>query len=203
MEWVQENKKLAVIAGTGAFDPIHYGHLKMFDDAKKYLEQQGYQVIKGYISPKHEGYVSGKKPDALDIQTRINLIKLFFKDKGISWIEVFDWESKQNSPMGKQHVIRKLQQMHPEAEVFYVSGNDYYNGVPCPSIEYDNYYKFNIVIVDKYTSSTNIRKALDMKDYATLNANLSPSVVAELLKIWGEKKKFKVAEAIKYYLNRA
>lgn len=182
-EWLIENKNNpAILLATGAFSPIHRGHLEMFKDAKQYLESNGYNVIKGYISPKHNDYVASKTSDYLDIDERIELINKAIKDSGLGWIEIFDWESRQPSPLGKGHVVNKIKQMHPDAKIFFVCGQD-----NCPLPVYPgvaNMGGFDWVSTDRGGgfSSTKVRKALKNKDHEQLDLMLHPSVKQHLLK---------------------
>ncbi len=181
-QWLIENKNIpAVLLATGAFSPIHRGHLEMFKESKDYLESQGYHVIKGYISPKHNDYVAGKTSDYLDIDERIELINKSIKDSGLDWIEVFDWEARQPSPMGKRHVVNKIKQLHPGAEVFFICGQD-----NCPLPSYPGIadmagFKW-VSIKRSGFSSTKVRKALKSNDEEELILMLYPSVKSHLNK---------------------
>lgn len=179
-EWLSNNDKSAILLATGAFSPIHKGHLDMFKEAKDYLESEGYKVIKGYISPKHNDYVSSKTTDYLDINDRIYLIKKAIKDSGMIWIEIFDWESRQPNQMGKRHVVNKIQNLHPEAKIFFVCGQD-----NCPLPVYPG-----VATMDGFDwistgragfSSSRVRKALKSGDDEELNLMLHPSVKSHLL----------------------
>lgn len=46
-----------VLVTTGALNPVHLGHLEMLERAKRTMEENGYEVLAGWISPSHEGYV--------------------------------------------------------------------------------------------------------------------------------------------------
>lgn len=178
LEWLGE--KPAVLLATGAFSPIHKGHLEMFQEAKDYLESQGYKVLKGYISPKHNDYVAGKTSDYLDIDERIALINKAIKDSGMNWIEVFDWESRQPSPKGKSHVVSRIQQMNPNAKIFFVCGQD-----NCPLSSYPGIAHMDgfdwVSIGRQGFSSTRVRKALENKNQEELDLLLHPSVKDHLL----------------------
>jgi len=41
---------------TGSFNPPTYMHLRMFELAKDELQQRGYHVLGGYISPVNDAY---------------------------------------------------------------------------------------------------------------------------------------------------
>ncbi|MCX6486679.1 MAG: hypothetical protein NT156_01650 [Mycobacterium sp.] len=46
---------------TGALNPIHRGHVAMFDRARDTLESEyGFDVVGGFLSPSHDTYLSGK-----------------------------------------------------------------------------------------------------------------------------------------------
>jgi nicotinic acid mononucleotide adenylyltransferase/biopolymer transport protein ExbD len=49
-----------VLVSTGAFNPIHEGHIKMMELAEEKLIQEGYEVIGGYFSFAHDSYVKTK-----------------------------------------------------------------------------------------------------------------------------------------------
>jgi nicotinic acid mononucleotide adenylyltransferase len=178
-EWLDQ--KPAILLATGAFSPIHKGHLEMFKEAKEYLESQGYKVIKGYISPKHNDYVASKTADYLDIDYRISLINKAIKDSGMGWIEIFDWESRQPNQMGKKHVVNKIQNLNPDAKIFFVCGED-----NCPLPSYPGIAQmdgFNWISTGRAGfSSSRVRRALKSGDENELDLMLYPSVKGELLK---------------------
>ena len=50
-----------VLLTTGALNPIHRGHVAMFDHARDVLEAEyGLDVVGGFLSPSHDTYLSGK-----------------------------------------------------------------------------------------------------------------------------------------------
>ena len=50
-----------VLLTTGALNPIHRGHVAMFDRARDVLEAEyGLDVVGGFLSPSHDTYLSGK-----------------------------------------------------------------------------------------------------------------------------------------------
>ena len=56
-----ENKTPIVLVTTGAFSPIHFEHIKMFEVAKEYLESNhSCYVLGGLISPSHDEYIQSK-----------------------------------------------------------------------------------------------------------------------------------------------
>lgn len=55
-----ETKPNIVLITTGGFSPVHEGHLHIMEVAKKNMEDRGYHVAGGYLSPSHDHYVSTK-----------------------------------------------------------------------------------------------------------------------------------------------
>uniref|UniRef100_A0A0E0ER42 Uncharacterized protein n=1 Tax=Oryza meridionalis TaxID=40149 RepID=A0A0E0ER42_9ORYZ len=47
---------VAVLVATGSFNPPTYMHLRMFEMAKDELQQRGYCVLGGYMSPVNDAY---------------------------------------------------------------------------------------------------------------------------------------------------
>uniref|UniRef100_A0A0D3H5Q6 Cytidyltransferase-like domain-containing protein n=1 Tax=Oryza barthii TaxID=65489 RepID=A0A0D3H5Q6_9ORYZ len=47
---------VAVLVATGSFNPPTYMHLRMFELAKDELQQRGYCVLGGYMSPVNDAY---------------------------------------------------------------------------------------------------------------------------------------------------
>ena len=87
------NETAYVLLSTGAFSPLHHGHLAMMEAAKKHLERQGKYVIGGYLSPSHDSYVSKKYGGtaALSAAHRIELCRQALSDH--PWLMVDPWES--------------------------------------------------------------------------------------------------------------
>ena len=51
---------LAVLVSTGAFCPVHTGHLAKMAEARAALEARGVTVLAGYLSPGHDAYLQTK-----------------------------------------------------------------------------------------------------------------------------------------------
>src|SRR5690606_22048126 len=83
-----------VLLSTGAFCPIHAGHIEMMTIAKKTVEANGYQVLGGYLSPGHDEYISQKAGErAIPIQQRIALIQKAIEASAESdWLMLDPWE---------------------------------------------------------------------------------------------------------------
>jgi hypothetical protein len=61
-----------VLLTTGAFCPVHDGHLEMMKRAKLCAERAGFEVLAGYLSPGHDAYVRMKcGPAAIPASERL------------------------------------------------------------------------------------------------------------------------------------
>lgn len=187
--------KKAILLATGAFSPIHIGHLEMFKQAKEYLEAQGYQVVGGYISPKHNDYVKsklyGKENEFIDIDDRIKLINQAITNSGMNWIKVFDWEARQNRPRGKEQVVEKIRQLHPDVNVMFVCGEDNCHLEKYPGITDMGGFPAVATPRSGY-SSTMVRNALKSGNQKELDLLLHPDVQKTLrsmpqFKEWQDK----------------
>ncbi|KAG8060707.1 hypothetical protein GUJ93_ZPchr0002g26102 [Zizania palustris] len=82
-----ERRGMVVVVATGSFNPPTYMHLRMFELAKDELQQRGYSVLGGYMSPVNDAY---KKKDLLPALHRIHLCELACKSS--SFVMVDRWE---------------------------------------------------------------------------------------------------------------
>lgn len=117
-----------VLLTTGGFDPIHDGHLYMMDFAKKALEEKGYNVVGGYLSPSHESYVSTKPYYKINAYERLDLCQECIKDS--NWLMIDPWESIYvKTYINFTDIIQRLEQylrkhVNPNIQVAYVFGGD-------------------------------------------------------------------------------
>jgi nicotinic acid mononucleotide adenylyltransferase len=118
----------AVLLSTGAFAPVHDGHLGMLEIARDQLERCGYRVLGGYLSPSHDHYVSTKFKDASDIAQRLHLCELACADS--DWLMTDGWEGRYiATAVNFTDVIVRLQRylaahVAVPVTVFYVFGDD-------------------------------------------------------------------------------
>lgn len=91
-----------VLLACGSFNPITNMHLRMFELARDHLEDSGYQVVKGIISPVGDGY---KKKGLIEAKHRLEMAQLASEN---SWITVDSWESLQPDWVETCKVIRHL-----------------------------------------------------------------------------------------------
>jgi nicotinic acid mononucleotide adenylyltransferase len=129
---VEQAQKPAFLVSTGAFSPLHPGHLEMMEKAKAFLQSKGYQVIAGYLSPGHDEYIREKLgAAAIPIHKRIAFIQdQISSNPDYHWLRVDPWEGI-FAPVAVNftEVLWRLEQLI-EAEygrktpVFYVCGGD-------------------------------------------------------------------------------
>lgn len=127
-----QTKPAVILVTTGAFSPIHQGHLKMMENAKKELESRGRVVLGGYLSPSHDKYVSTKFHDALFLDTphRLRLCDKAVADS--DWLMVDAWEARYNDvPITYTDVLVRLEaylEKHLRVSfpfvIYYVFGGD-------------------------------------------------------------------------------
>jgi nicotinic acid mononucleotide adenylyltransferase len=118
------SKKNIVVVLTGAFCPIHKGHVEILEIARKELEERGYHVAGGYVCPDNQTYIVRKyKKDLLSEKKRVALCEKMVKDS--EWIDV----SKLGmygfaKDVNYTEIIYHMQQTFSECSIAYVYGSD-------------------------------------------------------------------------------
>jgi len=98
-----------VLLSTGGFYPIHNGHIKMMEDARKVLTENGYGVIGGYLSLSHDDYISTKPYYINDQYESVNEDREYLKNN--DWLMIDPWESIYvRTPINFTDVIERLEQ---------------------------------------------------------------------------------------------
>jgi nicotinic acid mononucleotide adenylyltransferase len=117
------------LLSTGAFSPIHAGHLAMMEAARKAVEARGFDVVGGFLSPSHDGYVSTKVPGPhLPAPHRLQLIQRAVADS--DWLSADPWEALDApAPINFTDVIERLSaylrhHCRRDVAVAYVYGSD-------------------------------------------------------------------------------
>ena len=101
------DKELAVLIGTGSYNPVHIGHIEIFKLAKEKLSQK-FEILGGYISPSHRDYVE-TKGDYIEIEDRLKMIELAVEEAGCSdWLKADPWESSQDGFLDFPYVVKRL-----------------------------------------------------------------------------------------------
>jgi nicotinic acid mononucleotide adenylyltransferase len=131
-EGVLDAENPAVLLSTGAFCPPHLGHLEMMQSAKAAVENAGYKVVAGYLSPGHDEYIEEKtREDAIPVYERIKLLQnLIYAEGDADWLAVDPWEGVFNKvAVNFTDVIVRLEAYLKKwtgrkIPVFYVCGAD-------------------------------------------------------------------------------
>lgn len=120
-----------VLLSTGAFSPVHDGHLAMMHAARDAVQAAGRQVIGGYLAPGHDDYVSTKYDGtaALDAGRRLRLCAMAVADS--DWLMVDPWGARHvATEVNLTDVLRRLRaylRRHTaidDLDVWYVCGAD-------------------------------------------------------------------------------
>ena len=126
-----EDRPLVVLVSTGAFCPVHSGHLEMMELAGEALERRGAIVLGGYLSPSHDAYVSIKCGEsALGARHRVRLCEEAVR--GSDWLMADGWEALENDhELNFTDVVLHLEDYlaahvpcHRPVHVVYVFGSD-------------------------------------------------------------------------------
>lgn len=134
------DRRLFVLLSTGAFCPVHHGHIEMMEIAARALKAAGKIVIAGYLSPSHDSYVMPKcREEALSASHRLHLVQEAVKSS--PWLMECSWEALATDRMVnftdvisrlKQYLLRNIPRsllpdfVDPDdwLEVAYVFGSD-------------------------------------------------------------------------------
>jgi hypothetical protein len=119
----------AVLLTTGAFSPLHDGHLVMMERAREALERRGAEVVGGYISPSHDDYVSSKYNGAAARPAQLRIGEAQARLAKSDWLMVDPWEAGVGYSINYTDVIAHLEaylgRWFDEAlSVYYVFGSD-------------------------------------------------------------------------------
>lgn len=122
------NKKYVILLECGAYSPPTNMHLRILEDAKNSLEEFGYQVMGGFMSPVHHKY---NKKTLAPSQHRLNMVKLASETS--EWINYSSWELSQPDWTPTAQVLELFSKHvneilypgnHPHIEVRLVCGSD-------------------------------------------------------------------------------
>lgn len=190
---LKSEDKPAIIISTGAMCPLHEGHIDMMVDAAYAVNNIGYRVIGGYLSPGHDDYIKEKTGDNwMPIHDRLRWANDMIKH--ISWLTLDPWEGVfapgsvnfTSVVYRLQKYIKKFYKSSKDVKIFFVCGGDnarfvvpFENtdigcvvvsrpGYEHISKQYANKKSENIIFVygNNEQSSTNIRKTKEYKEFS-------------------------------------
>jgi len=103
-----------LLVGSGAYNPIHKLHLRMFYVARRYLEEKtDAEVVAGFVSPSHPTLVRQKyrtRPrEIIPPRHRLELTRIAVGDS--SWLTVDPWEISRRRIMDYVSLLTHTQNM--------------------------------------------------------------------------------------------
>ena len=161
----------AILVLTGAFNPIHNGHLHMLDSAREQLKVF-YDSILGIVSPSHDEYVSTKS-GALNWQTRCEMAELAVTDR--TYDSVDKWECStliQGEWIDYPEVVEHFVQTN--TDVYYVVGQDHYERHVRHTKRMN---QTRVIVVPRTDADLSSTKVRETSDFATL-CSMVPQKVA-------------------------
>lgn len=155
-----------VLLSTGAFCPLHEGHIKMMEKAKEAVERAGFQVAGAYFSPGHDEYIKSKTDDEwIPVHNRIQIIREMTKP--YPWINVDPWEGAFTKvAVNFTDVVYRLglylkEHLGKEIPVFFVCGGDNVRFLKA----FSNHGYCVVVDRPPYTSDYEFKTALNASNY--------------------------------------
>jgi uncharacterized protein (TIGR02452 family) len=101
---IKKGARNIILILSGSLNPIHYGHVMMLEEARKYLEslslkQHHFNVLGMVLAPSSDGYVSKKLgKEAITLEKRCQLCQLaiesktsMISDTSLKLFQVCDW----------------------------------------------------------------------------------------------------------------
>lgn len=118
-----------VLLATGAFCPVHDGHLAMMQAARAAARRAGHTVVGGYLSPGHDEYVRAKcGAEAIPATARLG--QCAAAAATTDWLSVDSWEALHcRVAVNYTDVVARLRaylraHVDPRIDVLYVAGAD-------------------------------------------------------------------------------
>lgn len=117
----------AVILTTGAMNPIHLGHVAMLHTAADRLRREGYDVVRAYVSPSHDGYVQPKAASTgtmgLSANFRLEVAQRAVADDPL--VAVGSWEATKPGHWPDFPEVCEALRLCAGVRIFYVVGTDH------------------------------------------------------------------------------
>ncbi len=118
---------MRILIFGGSFNPVHIGHLHLYESLKKLVKPDKTLVIPTY-QPVHKA-VGG---DFLSSEHRLNMCRLAFDGPEV---EVSDIEILQSKPCYTYDTLLRIKELNPEAELFLACGTDMF-------LTFDSWYRY-------------------------------------------------------------
>jgi len=110
------SKELRIGVFGGTFNPIHYGHLVLAEQAYEKLNLSSVIIIPSFQPPhKNSSYIASAKH-------RYNMVRLAVK--GNKRFKISNIEIKRKGRSYLVDTLRQLRKIYPKAKLFFISGSD-------------------------------------------------------------------------------
>lgn len=122
--WLESAQNRVVLVATGAYNPIHRGHVKVFYHAKRHLMSLGFDVIAGYMVPRNYDYINFKSKKSGDIPVAdSHRQKMIQQAVQGTFIRVLPLEAEKTN-LTQSEVRSEVEKLHPGIPVIFVAGDD-------------------------------------------------------------------------------
>lgn len=123
-QWLEAAAIPAVLAATGAYNPVHKGHVRLFYSAKRYLLNKGYDVVAAYMIPRNFDYIVKKSKEKgetpMPDEHRQTMINMALQGTFIKMLPL----EQNTSNLNNQEIRNEINKLHPGAEIIFVAGDD-------------------------------------------------------------------------------
>ena len=106
----------------GSFDPVHFGHLRLAEEARERLDLERVLFVPNHISP----FKLSREVTPGEI--RAEMLRLAVADN--PYFVVDDREIRRPGPSFTVNTLRELQRENPNAEMYFLTGTDAVKGLP-------------------------------------------------------------------------
>jgi len=104
----------------GSFDPVHLGHLKLAEAARRQLKLDKVYLVLTPRSP----FKKSQRPASL--RDRLRMLRLAMKRK--RGLKVGTWELKSRGVSYTVDTLKRFQKSHPSDQIFLIMGSDAWAG---------------------------------------------------------------------------
>lgn len=183
----KQNRRLAIIVGSGSFNPLTRMHIRLFYLAKMYLEKKfGYIILGSLLSPAHAATVRERyrtnTSEIIPSPHRLSISQLLVSNS--QWLSIDPWEITRRRPMDYLSLLEHVQSMvnetfpYHEIKIFYLCKA---NIIPLLSPIALKKEHFSVISVCRTLESDSLRNILTSKwnglihvveDNAILDASL-------------------------------
>lgn len=112
--------RLGIFGGT--FDPIHYGHLRLAEEARDTLRLDRVLFVPNQVSPFKTGATTTPG------RQRAQMVAAAIADH--AQFALWDGELQREGPSYTVETLRSLRALHPDAELYFLTGTDAVRDLP-------------------------------------------------------------------------